>query len=131
MPAWLVLRGPLDAFDDDVRDWTFLRIELETELLLDGGEDRWPGVIRRVLRGEGDAEFFGGSKALGPEFELEVVLTGQAGFIEHRAPEHIRQCVDEKADLRSHAGNFAGIPPDPAAVTLSGLQFVSLLRDRK
>src|ERR1035441_456733 len=91
-PWGLVLRGHLDVVDDEGVDGAFGGLELEAELVLDGGKDG--NDIGATLLG-GDI--------VGP-FEGDVGVAGEAGLVVDLAMD----LIGEGGGQVGHGGAFAG-----------------------
>src|ERR1035441_6581124 len=77
-PRRSVLGGVFDAVDDEEVERALLRDELDAELVAEGIDEAGTSRFRREFRA---------GRRFGQEFDLEVVVAGQPGLVEHRAAE--------------------------------------------
>src|SRR5215475_9194916 len=111
-------------------DWTFLRIETQAKLFLQGGEDGWTRNIRPWIRGAGSQ-----SQIRHPR-QFEIELAAEAGLVDNGTADPIAETRGKlfHRDVRSlHRDSYCGtVRTDAAIVGLGrGLQLRPILSGKQ
>src|SRR5215831_5602803 len=102
-PPHLVRGRLFDVIDDQNLDRTFGGFQSEAQLFLDRRE--YGGAGRMVSRWlVGRPHCLAGIRR---PLQLEIVLAGESGPVDHRAADHDGQTTCEEPHVRSQAGQFA------------------------